>query len=107
MHGLQCVHARELYIEAIFDLNKQPKNIHRLDLVSSHICSRHAAWSSCGSGTMECDYPKNCYLYMRYILGAQLPCQSSMGEEEPSLTETGSAMMEGYPAGPKAHKGKR
>ena len=34
-------------------LNHQPKSIHRVDLDLPHICSRYAAWSSCGSQTNE------------------------------------------------------
>jgi hypothetical protein len=45
------------------------------------------------------NYPQSCYLYVGCVLLAGLPCLASMGEEVPSLTETGSARMGGYLGG--------
>jgi hypothetical protein len=38
-------------------------------------------------------------LYVGYVLLVELPCLASMGVEEPSLTETLSAMVGGIPRG--------
>ena len=42
-------------------------------------------------------YPKSCCLYVGYVLLAGLPCLASVGEEVPSLAETLSARVWGYP----------
>ena len=50
-------------LEVSHTLNHQPKSEHRLDLGSLHMCSRRAAWSSCGSlNNWSQGCPWACYL---------------------------------------------
>jgi hypothetical protein len=62
-------------------LNRQPRNIHRLNLgFPTH------AWQICGLMWVLNNWIKG-YLYVEYVLLAGLPCLASVGEA-PSLTET-------------------
>jgi hypothetical protein len=65
-------------------------------LISLHICSRCAVWSSCMFRTNWRDYLKSCCLYVGYVLLAGLPCLASVREEASSLWETWSARIETY-----------
>ena len=45
--------------------------------------------------------------HVGYILLAGLPCLASVGQETPSLTETSSTIVGGYPRGPTHSEEKR
>ena len=70
-------------------LNHQPKRMHGLDLSPLYICSRYAAWSSCGS-------PNNwsrgclwlCCLPLDLLPLAELPGLAAVGEDAMSPDET-------------------
>ena len=44
-------------------------------------------------------YSKSCCLYVGYVLLAELPCLTSVGEEASSIAETSSARLGGYTVG--------
>jgi hypothetical protein len=75
-------------------LSHRPKNMQSLDLDHLHICSRCAAWSSCGFH----DNWSGCILWLCCLpldpfLLTGLPCLDSVGEDAFSLAVTWCARV--------------
>jgi hypothetical protein len=76
-------------------LSHQPKNIHRLDQGPQNICSRYAAWSSCGPQTTASGAVPNCEI----CSPTQLPFLASVGEMCRDLCARVGRYPRGAPSG--------
>ena len=87
-------------LEALREWTTNKRTYSACPSASQHICSRCAAWSLCGSGTTGAGAIAKvvaCLWDMYFLAG--LPCLASMAEEMPSLTESWSTGVRGYPDG--------
>lgn len=81
-------------------LNYQPKSMQGMDLGPLHICSKYAAWSSCGSSNNwsgGCLW--FCCLPLDLLPPPGLPGWASVGEEVLSPAGTGCPRVGWYPRG--------
>jgi hypothetical protein len=86
-------------------LNQQPKSIQWQELgLPAHMYQMCSLVFMCNNWSRS--YPKSCCLYGGYILLAELPCLTLVGEEVLSLSETLSAGVGGYPEVPTHSEGK-